>query len=1732
MRLIAPAETGSPTLATWQEVYDRHRFLEVWDGTAEWWTPATDLGSLTTDELIFAGRLAVRLGGGRLSRGLFRRAREVDPTNPAVRYFTEHLPQPRYLLLDELLAFEADPVLDGSDADLQANWFATYAYRWARLRNQERATELMRQAHALSPDSAWLYAMESDVHGMADDWVAALASAERAWQLDPASPWAGASLGTALLNCGELDEAVRRLEGSAADSQSAQLVQTACWYRCAATELLEGDAREASLEKARALAARIAPLAPLADREFRRSHARTWLDIGQLAGNHEEMEHWAEEAGSPFHRQVLANLKRNPQGRVMRLPYRRTLQRHQECVPASVASALSASGVEISVAELAAEVTFGGTAEWAAADWLRGKGLHVRFFQATAETTARLLEAGFGFITSWEYDDSGHAVAIVGMDFAAGTVLVHDPQSFRMTEYLLSAFDEEGSPAGVPGMVAVSAERAVELDALLPPEAAVAEAAQAHAKALALVGTSAAQAVVAALAERFPRHPGTQYLQALQDLEEGRMGQALNAFRELAIRFPRAQRLRSHLMGACRSVGNTALLRQTLQAVVETGAVPGVQPDVDWVQPHPRYVCEYADMLRTVSGTRAEAETLLRSVLRGNWSFALAWHVLADLRWEQPEPRSALLAYSVASHLADHNGHYARAYADVLAREHRMEEGLLWLERRARRLGNSAQGVSTWITWIAMLEDLGYPERALAALAAALERHASVTSLLVYAVPFLARMGEWKKAEARLAQLAGGEAQGAFHEAAVSFHRMRGEPAVALGHAEAWVAEYPRSMAARYALLGLIGTLEGRPAAAARAAEWMQSHPANDEFEEAFCSYAQERLTWRRVRLLCTRVKRNRDDGWAWRELGFHALGVFEQAGAKRRERLRPWIETCLPEANRIAPDSAPTLRMQALWLEDRGEWRDAVAGFMVAAEAEPTHFYGFRHAWDCAARLPNAERRALWARMEPLYLQTDLHLPNALEMMRLLAVRFGVREAESIVAGWRQKRPGDPNVLEAAADLLLNHGQGRSDAARALELLEDAVARFPYHAGLRFSLASACRGVGDYAAADQAFVELVRRRPDDNAALLQLAWTRQREGRTDEALATLDRAHRQLPRATATFDNRARILVDAGRHDQARRVTEELLRTLPEDVSTYEQSIALFGLCGLPEQAVDAARAGVRAFPQGAYLWLLLGKTLRNESLYAAAGEVERCLNRSLVLNRTLFEAVDWMAVYLAEQHREAEAAALLRAAEPEMTDPSPALGRLAWLERRGGNPAAATAALAAVLRDYPWYTWGWGRLLAWMEEDKDWPLTRELLDTVPPPMLTDVAFRQKRLQLRRRAGANDATLDPEWDELLRDFPRNMPLHLNRFDALSEANRHAEAAALLRHALPEDPANAYLLARLVGVECREKQFAEADQHGLAVCFSAVEESPWPVNQVWSRMRAAGRGPDFTDAFERKLREGKRPTRRALVLFAEEMMGRASHAAAFAWLRQTWLDTGSRKGAELLRLVERSGWRDSGYLTDLMTLLNKEKYRRLVLACWKRMQTAGLGSDTRAWAEAGLALVNLGRKRAARALLQDWRTRPGVQMWMVANYLLALPRLRRRQLAEVIASAHDGLAALPHDHTSIFVVYLEAEARALSNDRAGLLATWQQHRREFEAALPQGDYFPASRHYLIRDLAKAVELLEASDQSGFRKVVLRLRLQRLWGQERQKKAWRNFVYFLRVLFVLFALSGLLRELFR
>ena len=719
------------SLADLQRLYDTNRFLDAFHQSADYWNPARRLDDLSCDELILGGRLAARLGGQRLSRWLLRAALNRYPSEPLVRYFASHLRRRGWNLFKELRQSESTPELPGADSRTQADWLASHALLWASVRDFASAHRCIERACFFKLEDGWVLSCQATVFGLEDRWGDALRSAELAWEVNPGAPYAAHSLGQSLLNLRRVREAADRLSAAAESCQSFEVATAACWHLCALAETLDANESGSILSRARTLAGHFASLAPLADRETRALFARIWLDIAQHADDHEAMERWSDEARSPFHRALSKNLRANPNGLRIRLPFRRGIQKHNACLPTSVASALEAMGAHVDPDVMASEITFGGTPEWAAAAWLENRGFSVRYFPATPDTAARLIKNGIAFTMTLEGDASAHAVAVVGLDQAAGTLIVHDPQTFRASEYLSEHIGRGEAPLGPKAMAVVPPAKLPLLDRLLPEADSEAVAAtERYHQVATLHGPTAARKLVQDFARRYPSHPVARLLVAMQAMHDGQLGAALADLQDLLSAFPNSAFVRAMVLSACRSLGNTALMRETLATVVHRGVVPGAQSEQNWWYPPGSYVVEYADLLRQSAETRDIALSLLHGVLARERTCASAWHVLGEILWSEMDASGALLAYRIAACLADSSEPYARAYCDALGNCGRVEEGLKWLEERVCRFGSSAPAVATWTTWIGALEEWGRPQEALAATEEALNRHRALLNCL------------------------------------------------------------------------------------------------------------------------------------------------------------------------------------------------------------------------------------------------------------------------------------------------------------------------------------------------------------------------------------------------------------------------------------------------------------------------------------------------------------------------------------------------------------------------------------------------------------------------------------------------------------------------------------------------------------------------------------------------------------------------------------------------------------------------------------------------------------------------------------------------------------------------------------------------------------------------------------------------------------------------------------------
>jgi predicted Zn-dependent protease len=1168
-------------------------------------------------------------------------------------------------------------------------------------------------------------------------------------------------------------------------------------------------------------------------------------------------------------------------------------------------------------------------------------------------------------------------------------------------------------------------------------------------------------------------------------------------FQDLLRAFPNSAFVRARLLASCRSLHNTALMRETLAGVVERGMVPGIQSQQKWLYPPAAYVSEYADLLRRSAETRDKAAALLHSVIRLQPGCPDAWHILGDLLWHQRDTEGALLGYRIAAGLASNHEHYARAYCDALGNVGREQDGLRWLEDRVRKFGASQRAVPTWITWISALEDWGHPEQALAAGEEALEQHGHSAELLAFVVPFVARMGLWERSASLLARLEDEGNPALFREAAVAFHGMRGDIEKAAQHAEDWVSEMPLSMRARHELIGVVAKREGGYAAVARAERWLADFPGHDDLEELYCQQLNQAAmpSRKKYSVLLRRVRRNPEDGWAWRDLAFTSIYDYEAAGDRLRLRLQRRILDSIKECDRTAPEDVATLRVHAQWHEAQGEWPQATESWLESIDHEPGSVYSYRHAWDCSTRLDAEQRQKVWLQMEAMLLRYPGRLSAAREIIMLAARRFGVAVAEKAVSSWRKIRPDDPEVLEASVDLLLEYGLGRTDAERALAMLRPACEHFPYHIGLRFSLADALRKLGRFAEAEEVLNEILRRHPDNSSAQIQLAWVHQRHGQLDEGLRVLEAAAARDPQNTQIGDAQVQMLIVAGRLEQARVAIGRHLNRFAESVRWRERAIRLLAECGDAEAAVVAARQGVVVYPRGAYLWLLLGRTLNEMRRFAAQGEIENCLRRSLTLNQGLFEAADQLAILLAEQRRYAEAAETILQIQNRLGDPFPAQGRLAWIHREQGERREALDEMASLLRNAPWYLWGWRVLMSWLVEDQAWEKARTLLEAIPPELQTVTHFRRQRLEVLEQAGLAAEKLDAEWSSLLRDFPEDVSLHLLRYDSLRRTQRTAEASTVLELIHPIDPESPYILARLVEVLIEKQQREAAIDTLLRIFFAGAEESTWPATYAWSAVKNAHWEEEAYQRARNLLQKQSRPTPRALSTLAAHAVqrGRTAKRTVQPPVRVWFPDAGAREVLALLTRIDATPWVEGRYRASLFRQLSDFGYQQLVVNYWKKHK-AEVEADADTWSETARALVALKRTSEARKFLAGWRERVGVAMWVVANYVMCFSASREKDLQEIFSSCRDALAGLPHDHCAKYLVHLAAEACVLLDDPQGFLKIWNEHRDYFDGKLENNEWFETKRRHLLDKLPNMARFLEQNEKRLYRKAVRRLRL--------------------------------------
>ena len=397
---------------------------------------------------------------------------------------------------------------------------------------------------------------------------------------------------------------------------------------------------------------------------------------------------------------------------------------------------------------------------------------------------------------------------------------------------------------------------------------------------------------------------------------------------------------------------------------------------------------------------------------------------------------------------------------------------------------------------------------------------------------------------------------------------------------------------------------------------------------------------------------------------------------------------------------------------------------------------------------------------------------------------------------------------------------------------------------------------------------------------------------------------------------------------------------------------------------------------------------------------------------------------------------------------------------------------------------------------QDQAWEEARRVLGAIPAELKTSTQFRRHRLQVLEKANLPVEELDSEWRSLLHDFPEQLSLHLQRYDSLQTNKRPVEAAAVLEEVRSFDLENPFFLARFTEVLANDHSKAEeAIATFLKIMFDEYEES-WPLDYAWKALRKAGLDERAYRRACEKLQQGRRPTLGAISLLAVYAVDRWSDKVVLQPAWRTWFpDRGVKEVLKLQKMVHATGWRKDQYVGVLMKQLNNAGYVHLVVQQWRESDSSAR-RDLQTWAETARALVVLNRKGDARKLLEDWRERTGVGMWVVANYVHSSTGHGTEPLEEMRNACRDALAGLPHDHCAKYLVHRGAEACALLGDRNGLSEIWKEYRNYFSGRLEPGEWFDTKLNYLLGDLLVMGRAMQENDAALYGKMLRDLRWKR------------------------------------
>lgn len=1454
-------EPSAAEIAQLRELYSQGRYMQAW-ALVQQFAPLRSWRG--TSARLIGGRLAMQLGAPKLGRQLHLLAWRHAPAHLEAIYY-----QARYLLerFGPVSAWRfARRHPDWSDAspELQADWWSLLGFLAGRFRDWERAERLFQKAENLAPDHPWTFVERAGVYEMAEKYEQGLEAAQRALELRPWYRPAVQAAAHLLFRLGRSQAALELLYEGMEHLECGLLAAQAAVIHYEQEQYTEGLA---ALERFEALS-------PLMEDESRQWLAARRTDMLLRLGRYQEAVPVARSVKEDFYTaladRVSTLAETMPQPRKLLLsegtrwqgrPWDRYLEQWWQ-QPPPVAS------WDASPPPLDGLPNIEDRLRWQAAHW------RVRDFRLTAESVAGLIARGCPFIVHFVEAGYTQPRLAIGYDPLRNTLLWGDADERLIGETPLEAILERQAAFGPRATVYVPQAAADRLDSLLLPDAELYDALAAIQQALLEHDRFSATRAYQRLQAEHPDHQVTLFAALALAHYDAHPLRLLDCYEKLLARHPRETTWILGKAGVLRELHRweereSFLIQQAQQA------------DVD-----PLILLNLAQTLMVRAPERECAAWLVRRALRLR-PLAPAGHFLSGaLAWDRQRFAEAVECYRFACTLDDREEQFAEAYARTTLAQNQAPEALRLFQNKGPR-AEMPQPVAVRALYY-LLWDRGERDHGLVALDQAIRKltelcHRSWDNSTGKYVSAISEAGsDESKMAFRLSGASDADRSPRPQEAAPSFPKspaaealgelllFRAEQHAAAGQGDAarqdleaarpltnpkqwlrtaarvarcrpnfaealtflreWTRRWPFDMEGQQFLISVLQETEGRGAVRAYLAQQCQQFPHHYPLHKLRAEFLSNDPEGGGIEAVQVLLEQSQQDAWAWRQL--------------------------------------------ALLLAERKRFTEAEQALERAAQLEPNHRWYYATRVQVLKRMDRVEEALDTLRQA---LRRDIDQESLIgELLELSRGREEKQAALDFIAEQLRRQPHtgeglvaflqqshqliaareepDPDehqhlletlqeILEWRPDLwyawstVIHQMAGLGRLEEAESLVRIALHRFPLVGKLWLDYAQVCQGLHKSEERLEALRRAFMLAPGWPMAAQALTEALAEQGEHEEAVTIWKLAVPRNPLEGAVHGMLANCLWEAGRAEEALQRVQLALQHDPDYDWAWNVLQVWSERLDQPEIPIQFARELTRLRSGNPEVWLRLARLLTHPQHHAEALEA---LDRALVLDPYRVEAYDLKAERLAEMGRYEEA---LAAAQPPLLAgnlPLVLQGRVAWIEARRGNYAAAIPPMQALVAIEPTYVWGWYQLAEWYSatgQNEHYLEAAGELVRLQPGHPMHLAMRgEARLKTGDRDGGKE-----DLREALRIAPGYSYAASLLFDACLADDEIREA----RQAL------ALLQEHLAGPEVAVKQLQLAvrlrDQDTALKAFGEICEgtgqSAYPLQLALQELRNAGWEP-------------------------------------------------------------------------------------------------------------------------------------------------------------------------------------------------------------------------------------------------------------------------------------------------